>query len=481
MVEMIGARRIDHMYVTATTAGYARMTANAYRHLAKFGEHLVVYCLDRDAEAELSKFGIPSRPLLSDSSCDAQLIYGTPEFKEICFRKLDVIKKALQRCDACTWLDGDVVTRRDPRNLIETILSQMKQQNIDIVMQNDSSSLDMDTSSRPTWLCAGLMILRNTERTLKLLTYPAELKKEWGHDQDYINECIRTQRYDIVTASASRESFPNGVFVNANAIPTNAVFVHYNWMVGEQKEHAMMKHGDWIMGHPQKKKIPTVELVVAWHGEDISWIIEYIDLVSKVTIYNKSSNDICDLVHPSICVETLRNIGREAHTYTSHFSKEYDELCDVIVCTQGSWKEHMSRDDFRSLFWGSEPPVEIGLDAKWNQTLMEVYGWCSEDDYGGTNMNSANMTLGSFFESHIKAKIVPESTIKWWKNAIFTVSRDQVHRHDIDTYTNLTRIFSTQNDELSHYMERFWRALFLDVPRIPPITNQNPVGSQQLK
>jgi Nucleotide-diphospho-sugar transferase len=209
---------------------------------------LVVYCFDADVQETLRReHDIESRLLPSTSTSDPdsnQIVYGTQAFKMICFEKLRVIADALNTADVVMWLDGDVIVRADFTTVLGNIAQFMEGSDVPIVMQCDCPD---QCRGRECWMCAGVMILRRTPTIVKMLTeVPLEImtSDEYEHDQDYVNWFCGTQ--GVRRGMLPRDRFPNGVFVNAGAIPSNAVLVHYNHMVGDEKMRRMKENGHWI-------------------------------------------------------------------------------------------------------------------------------------------------------------------------------------------------------------------------------------------
>lgn len=205
---------------------------------------------------------------------------------------------------------------------------------------------------------------------------------------------------------------------------------------------------------------PTVELVVARHLEDVAWVNEWVPYVDRVTIYDKSGSPV-ESVHPKITVVPLPNVGREAHTYAHHFAEHYDDLCDRVVCTQGSYSPHMSRESFEAIVRGGQPPTLIPtLDTSWSLSLMAKFGWTQDSNYVAERMQPSGMTMGKFFLRYIADDLLPEDKVGWWANAIFAAPRDAVRRHPRAKYGAIRELCEVgPNPEAAHMLERGWKAL----------------------
>lgn len=231
---------------------------------------LDVYCFDADVQNTLrDTYNIEPRLIPSglDPGSDSQIVYGTQAFKTICFDKLRVIADALKTADVVMWLDGDVVVRDNFTSVLQNIARLMEEHDTHIAMQCDCS-YDQCEGPHSCWMCAGVMILRRTPTVLGMLTeVPPEIMTSdaYAHDQDYVNWFCGTHR--VRRAMLPRDLFPNGVFVNARAIPSNAVLVHYNHMVGTEKLHRMKENGHWIADRPAAASPnPCGTLNILTHG-----------------------------------------------------------------------------------------------------------------------------------------------------------------------------------------------------------------------
>ena len=83
---------------------------------------------------------------------------------------------------------------------------------------------------------------------------------------------------------------------------------------------------------------PVTEVVVAKYKESMNWLRKLDGM--KVTVYDKSDTNTV--------YTQLPNVGREAHTYAEHVARNYDELAEVTVFTQGDPFAH-AEDFFKQV------------------------------------------------------------------------------------------------------------------------------------
>lgn len=233
--------------ITGATAGYARLTANTYRQFLRYGIMLRVYCLDAGAQDALAALRVPSVPLLSDPATPDQAIYGTPEFREICMRKLAAISDALHTNVVVAWVDGDVVPMRDPCAALAQIAERMHADDVDLAAQCDEpTTAAACRGPGACWMCSGIMVLRRTPNVVTMVREPpptSSFPARWDSDQDYVNWFAGLSRMRCTILP--RELFPNGVF--AGHIPAGAVLMHFNYMKGTDKEKEMQRAGLWVI------------------------------------------------------------------------------------------------------------------------------------------------------------------------------------------------------------------------------------------
>lgn len=86
----------------------------------------------------------------------------------------------------------------------------------------------------------------------------------------------------------------------------------------------------------------NIKIVVSCFNEDLSWL-DFLPKSISIEIFNKG-NEITDpiiLQNPNIILHNkCQNIGRETETYLRYILKEYENLNDVTIFTQGNPFDH---------------------------------------------------------------------------------------------------------------------------------------------
>lgn len=175
-------------------------------------------------------------------------------------------------------------------------------------------------------------------------------------------------------------------------------------------------------------------LVVSKYKENINWTKKY----QNVIVYDKFKGD-------------LPNIGREAHTYLSYIVTHYDTLPNKVYFSQG-WIQDHNIDE--SIF-------ETG---KYSSNLItsytnngHVYSHNGKYTYPKEKLN-----IKEWFQKYINKDINLEEPIRIWWNAIFPVSKKQIHSRPKEYYKMLLDLIpkNATNPEIAHYFERSWYYIF---------------------
>lgn len=204
---------------------------------------------------------------------------------------------------------------------------------------------------------------------------------------------------------------------------------------------------------------PTMEFVVARYNEDVAWLWEWVPFVDRVTVYDKSPEPM-ESAHPKVTVVPLPNVGRESHTYAHHFAERYDDLCDVVVCTQGRYEDHLCKSAFDAMVRGQEQGPANGLDMPWHTAPMQHFGWTVDANWSPQPMQPAGMTMAKFFLQLCGDDIQPADQVRWWHGAIFRTTATAVRRHPRARWQAiLDTVGVGPNPEAGHMMERFWRVM----------------------
>lgn len=211
---------------------------------------------------------------------------------------------------------------------------------------------------------------------------------------------------------------------------------------------------------------PPIDLVVARFSEDLGWVHNLPKgMFRTIYVYNKGPDmaKMADNMH----IETLPNIGREAHTYLHHVIHHYPREGDIstTVFVPGSVysKPYKSSQIHKILEHLKKSPSKSVIMENKQERLNTAKNF-SINHYSITNegnralnpnvkLNAANTNpLGPWF-----AKYVPNEEMRCLStNGIFAASSEDVRKRNKRFYETLIKTVSTKNPVAVHYLERLW-------------------------
>jgi hypothetical protein len=192
-------------------------------------------------------------------------------------------------------------------------------------------------------------------------------------------------------------------------------------------------------------------LVVARFGENVDWARTF----GNYTVYNKGRDDLpSDIRSNSV---RLINVGREAHSYIYHIIENYDNLEDVIIFSQGNYRDHLKCEP-KEFFDHAMQVSEFGFSVTMPRS-------------GHIGTNARNFVLNEYQGVPLKTKF-PYDLGEWWEsttgeayvrsrgvfwNAIFSLRSDFIRRRSRQSYQNILDTLSWSANPLeAHFCERTW-------------------------
>lgn len=274
-----------------------------------------------------------------------------------------------------------------------------------------------------------------------------------------------------------------------------------------------------------------VEVVLAHHSEDISWLSR-IPADVAIRLYTKGTQALKSSSQTS--VQQLPNVGRESHTYLHHIVENYEDLSKWTVFTQAGqpsfgYKGHRSGgghllagDDFANYLTpepsGSRfvytsvvhlPSMNHLLRAAYciDDTLLEGASvntcpkeasqwtpWWDVSDFRKFVASKVEAQHGEEVMDFYRKYINPshresDMTAFFPQGARFAVSRDTIHRRPKADYERLLATLSNDEDSYAgYYMEWLWAELFLGhqqpctVPaKVAPVSHADAMNSLTLR
>lgn len=263
----------------------------------------------------------------------------------------------------------------------------------------------------------------------------------------------------------------------------------------------------FVASSAQAKHAVKVEVVVAHHNEDLSWLGIIPRAVGVRIFTNGPQMDLNIPVGRQASLQQLPNVGRESYVYLKHIVDNYQGLADWTVFTQAGepsfgYKGHRSGgghlvagDHFLNYLTPAPngarfvytsvvhlPSMDHLLRAAYvmDDELLETGGvsTCPKDasfwtpwfdigtmrDYVASKVEQQHgEPVMDFYHKHINPSHVgDEVTAYFSQGARFAVSREIVQRHPRAVYEQLLATLNKTDDPYSGYfMEWLWAELFL--------------------
>ena len=200
------------------------------------------------------------------------------------------------------------------------------------------------------------------------------------------------------------------------------------------------------------------KIIVARYNENISWLDP---LQDKCIIYNKGSP-------LQISNErSLKNIGRESHTYLNYIIDNYDHLSDILVFTQANIADHRGNNDYTYLHKLVKEANIYGKSLQSESYTINVTNdkphWAPDfNKYDLLHLpykNNNRITFIDWFKTHIINDY--PTTFHIYANALFAVKKELILQHPKSYYETLLEECNYHINPIEgHFFERSWYYIF---------------------
>jgi hypothetical protein len=180
--------------------------------------------------------------------------WNTIDYKRIVFSKLDAIKYTLNlpqyKSYSVGYIDTDIVLFKDPTAIMNKAL--MENPDSIVISQCDEEKLQCSNHIKCPNICSGVIVFRQSFITKSLLNYSEKDITTYLTDQHFL--CSQFKNLNVSYITIDKNIFMNGSFPgvrdngHALSIPSEAVLLHYNYMIGSQKEKNMKRNSMWLIG-----------------------------------------------------------------------------------------------------------------------------------------------------------------------------------------------------------------------------------------
>jgi hypothetical protein len=250
----------EFLWITLINNGYVNYCKNFLKSMELSNIHftLIVYCIDKENIEELREY---KNCICFDASLFTRLELKSDlrgwldgEYVKITFTKLDAILYTLKNTSAKSvgYIDTDIVLFSDPTKII---LEEMdKYPDVDIFTQCDENTEFCSNKLKCPNICSGVAVFRNNPYIYHIFEYEESVLKTCvAGDQSFILHKIN--HFNIKHVTIEKDIFINGFYQNGDLcskrkqieFPECACLVHFNYIVGSDKEAVMRFNNKWYL------------------------------------------------------------------------------------------------------------------------------------------------------------------------------------------------------------------------------------------
>lgn len=250
---------IPLIWITIINKGYINYTRNFLRSMEIHGISftLIVYCLDKDTMNNLEPYKnvvcLDASYFIKGTLDPSFSQWGMISYKSLVFSKLDALKYSLNLCKKynihlLSYIDTDIIVLKDPTPIILAAFNEHF--NMDIIHQCDETIQICSNSSYCPAMSTGVIALRTSKLPDSIFEYCSDNIIDNMSDQHYLIH--RIDEVGIQRMSINKYIFLNGIFPNLTTpnfliLPESASLIHFNCMIGNEKEESMKLKGMWFI------------------------------------------------------------------------------------------------------------------------------------------------------------------------------------------------------------------------------------------
>ena len=205
----------------------------------------------------------------------------------------------------------------------------------------------------------------------------------------------------------------------------------------------------------------SIGLIVSRFNEDISWLKQHQEF--KIYIYNKGEK-ILDNNFKNII--SLKNVGRESHTWLYHIVNNYDNLDDISIFLQGRI------DDLNCMAY-RDPTQYLKVINKYGFAasrygLLGPFHWkhnvgIENNEKYKESWNNFEISRSSIGFRKFSENLFPDipKIVATSYGGCFAIKKDLIRKYEVSFYSNLLSQLSIHKNPIEgHYMERLWCYIF---------------------
>jgi hypothetical protein len=240
------------LWITMINHGYISFTKNFLESMkrANVSFTLIIYCTDFESIKELEPYNNCSCVHFPIHKISHLATWGQNEYKKVVFAKLDAILTCMKENPSKNigFIDTDIILFSDPTPVLQKKMREYP--SIDIFSQCDEVGTKCSNNLQCVHLCSGVIVFRNKSYFYNILSYDPSIVKHFTGDQAYLKYMFTKRNIPYVTIDKS--IFPNGAYFSELkktkiSIPSDCVLLHFNYMIGLEKQRAMQLQDMWYI------------------------------------------------------------------------------------------------------------------------------------------------------------------------------------------------------------------------------------------
>jgi hypothetical protein len=210
-----------------------------------------------------------------------------------------------------------------------------------------------------------------------------------------------------------------------------------------------------------------IEIVVARYNEDLNWLKEEPFDSYPIVCYNSGSNE--DFYRPPrMRVVNIEDVGKEAYVFLYHILENYDDLADITIFLPGSADTpHKFKNAKKQVYEVQKHNRTVFIATEFDNVRDSLYEYQMED-YCSTSPENSKLNsacklnpasarpFGKWYDTFFKGVDVQHVNY----SGILGIQRSHIIQHSKEHYQRLIGEIQHPNDEVAHYFERSWAAIF---------------------
>jgi hypothetical protein len=220
------------------------------------------------------------------------------------------------------------------------------------------------------------------------------------------------------------------------------------------------------------------ELVISACDEDLSWIYNVSTSFERVFIYDKCGtlNSTSPVKRENVRVVSMQNVGSADGAYLRHITTRYHELAKYVVFTKGRNSYNANRmlsflqNSTRGYFCPFTSLVLL-KDQFYPNFKIKDYSFFRHNPNRKEKAHvykGSGGTLRMWFEEVFGIRITIDlfkiaklRQGRFCRGGYFAATRDIIRKHPLYAYQAIHLMQIHMTEEIDHYIERIWEALFI--------------------